>query len=346
MLGHHPLSTFPISESLSSGERSFSTHEIIFAQDYNDLVDQTNTIYGTGNGNTGYGGDSKNVISTATDLPQISVDVLVENEDWIELRNAYSDIAEHQGTTLSNQLPILTNLEDKDLVGFSVDAAPLFGSLNDPINLSEITTNRLIADAVNVTVSTKLSSTRSASWGVSPSVIYHEFTATFTDSDHARYFFNTGGEIRLSADRSGGTSSPQNTEWTNMLSTNSPITFNSVDYYNLTASFTTFYTIYASNTTTYNNPVSDEDEKNKWLIEAQRDDGAGANGGNGSIIRIKSTFVDGFFGPTQDALGVPGVPVGGLADSVDGIFISLISQKLSTEIFNIETPIFSTITTL
>lgn len=327
---------------------TFASDQAITAADYNTLVDDLNAIYGTGNGDSGYGGNSASVVSTATDLPHITASSIIENEDWLDLRNAMADCADHQGTTLSNDLPLLTNLEDGDSVGFATDSAPLFASLNGtpPNNVTELTTNRLNSVSNNFTLSTKLSSVRTTAWGSSPSIITHEFTVTFTDSDHARYFFNTGGQLSFSASRANGTVSSQNTEWTNMLSLNSPLTFSAADYYALTASFVANTTVYASSLTTYNNPVAIEGEKNKWIINARRDDAAGANGGNGSILRFQSQFIDGFTGPTQDALGTPGFPVGGLADGVDGTFSSSINQKISTEIFNIASPTYATITEL
>ncbi len=131
-----------------------------------------------------------------------------------------------------------------------------------------------------------------------------------------------------------------------MLLLNSPLVFDAAQYYALTASYVDILTVYASSLTTYNNPVAIEGNKNKWVINAKRDDAAGANGGNGSILRFQSQFVDGFFGPTQDALGTPGFPVGGLTDGVDGTFNSSISQKRSINIFDIASPTYATITEL
>ena len=84
-------------------------------------------------------------------------------------------------------------------------------------------------------------------------------------------------------------------------------------------------------------------------LTARRDDAAGPNGGNGSIIHFKSFFYDGFYGPTEPGLTTPpypAVPVGGLPDLVDGIFTSSISQKRSFEYFNISSPVYSNIVQL
>lgn len=324
---------------------NFDSNEIITAQNYNDLIADINQIYGTGNGDSGYGGKSTNVVSGAVNLPSITAGDTVENEQWLDLRNAFADCASHQGTVLSSPLPLLANLEDGDEVGFGPNAAPLFASLNGPPpnNVTELTTNRLNSDIANFETSTKLSSIRTTTWNTS---LTHEFTTSFNDSDHARFFFNTGGELRLSASRTGGSTTAQNQSWTDLLNGANPFIFSGTNYFALTTSFVTLATVYASSSTTYGNPAAPDNEKNRMIIQARRDDAAGINGGNGSVIRIKIDFIDGFLGPTQDALGDPGVPVGGLPDNVDGTFTSSVSQKRSILFFDIQTALFSNITQL
>lgn len=92
-------------------------------------------------------------------------------------------------------------------------------------------------------------------------------TVTFTTATQARYFFNSGGEIRFSTSRSGGTATSQNQSWTNILNNASaavpsfgaikPATgltpSNGQNFYRLSGSYTVWYTIsgsspYGSNT--------------------------------------------------------------------------------------------------
>lgn len=322
----------------------------ITATDYNEMVTDLNAVYGLGTGNIGYGGKSQNVVSTAVNLPLLAQGDIVENERWIDLRNAMNDAALHQDTVLPNPVPLLTNLEDGDEIGFGPNAAPLFASLNGtpPNNVTVLTANRLNSDILNFETNTKLSSVRITPWGSGnvgePSSITHEFTVAFSNSDHARHFFNTGGEIRLSASRAGGSVTPQNISWTNLVSGVSPFVFGGIDYFNLTSGFVVFLTTVASTLTTYGNPALPDPERNSWVISARRDDAAGANGGNGSVIRFRSQFNDGFLGPSTSALGAYGTPVGGPPDLVDGVFTSVISQKRSSVFFNIPTPTYTNIT--
>ncbi len=81
---------------------------------------------------------------------------------------------------------------------------------------------------------TNISHSRTTPWGVSNTYVYgnggntvrHAFTVDFGNSNNARYFFNSGGEIRFSASRTGGTNSFNNQSWTTLLSSMGTIRFN------------------------------------------------------------------------------------------------------------------------
>lgn len=64
-------------------------------------------------------------------------------------------------------------------------------------------------------------------------VVRHDFTIDFGNAQNARYFFNSGGSLRISASRTGGSVSFQNTSWSNALSAMQTVIFN---YTNCTAS--------------------------------------------------------------------------------------------------------------
>jgi hypothetical protein len=75
---------------------------------------------------------------------------------------------------------------------------------------------------------------------------------TFATANDARYFFNSGGKIRFTSSRTGGTTSPQNTQWTNLLNTTAgTINFGAqtpatVNFYTLTTAYQQWYTVSAS----------------------------------------------------------------------------------------------------
>lgn len=81
--------------------------------------------------------------------------------------------------------------------------------------------------STQASVESKLTNQRSTNWGGSaqPQTVTHEFTVTFSNSNHRRYFFNAGGEIRFAASLTGG-SGAKFTEWNSMLSAMGTVKFN------------------------------------------------------------------------------------------------------------------------
>lgn len=82
---------------------------------------------------------------------------------------------------------------------------------------------------------------RSSSWNSSLTCTVR---VNFDDTDHCRYFFNSGSRIRFSSSRSGGTSTDQNSNWTSLLNSLGVIDFagNSLvagrlNYYSLTSNY-------------------------------------------------------------------------------------------------------------
>ena len=287
------------------------------ASDYNTLAALINDVFGTGTGDSGYGGNSTN--TGVTDLPTIAQGEVIQSatgapgspDEWINLRNAFDDCATHQGTVLSDTLPSDTLLEDGDIVTF-------FNNLQSATNSTDLTTNRLNVGVVH-SVATKLTSVRGTSW---TSNILHEFSVTFADSDAARHYFNTGGEIRISATRTGGSSNPQNTAWTDLVNANSPYIFTGTEYFALGLSFALQRSVISG--TPY--------AANAWDIRAKTNAIGTPNGGNGSVLTFRSNFLDGhsniFF------------------DTVDGTFTSTIEEKRSIVVFPQTSPTFTTITGL
>jgi len=317
---------------------TYTPGSLVQATDYNTLAYETGLppivvpvtakvgdIFGTGFGDYGYGGDSTNV--GVSDLPTIAVSDVVQSDtdvigapppgdpdEWVNLRNAFLDCATHQATVLPVlPLPSLADLSD----GVPISANPVddFDNLNSAANNAALEASRTAFAGESFTVSLGLTNARGASWS---SFIKHEFTVTFVDEDDARFFFNTGGEIRISASRTGGSASPQNTAWSNLVSANSPYIFTQADYFILTTLFVSKQSVSSGGLYFLNN----------WNIKAKADTITGLNGGKGSVLRFSSEFTDGH--------------VNGFFDTVDGTFTSTIDEKLSTGIFVRPSPVFAT----
>lgn len=141
-------------------------------------------------------------------------------------------------------------------------------------------------------------------------------TVTFTTAAKARYFFNSGGEIRFAASRSGGTISNQNSSWTSILASataavpsfgaNKPgVGLSPADgqnFYRLTSAY--------SGTPWYSLSGSSPYGANVFRIFARCPGVASNATGTASSIEFKIEFVDSYTDPG-------GPPPG---DSIDGTF--------------------------
>ena len=170
---------------------AYSTGSTILDDDYNGFATSVNTIWGAGSGSSGYG--------QATTVSAVAPGNTITATQWTTLLARISSAANHQGSSIT----AITNPS----VGNTISVLTALSG-----NITTITNNKLNAAASGAD-STTTNSTTSA-WGTSASITK---TITFSSATAARYFFNAGGMIRLSLSRSGGTSQPKNTAWTNLL---------------------------------------------------------------------------------------------------------------------------------
>lgn len=184
---------------------TYSASSLIIDDDYNIFAagnaDGTanlaqpniNAIWGTGGGNLGYG--------QSTTVANVSAGTTVTATQWSSLFSRFTDIAAHQGSTVT----AVTNPVATDLIEVKT---------NFVSNLTTIFNNRANAVASGSDITANGTTTTTGTWDVSAVLTQ---TITFANADSARYFFNAGGMIRLSCARSGGTSSDKNSEWTDLL---------------------------------------------------------------------------------------------------------------------------------
>lgn len=180
-------------------------------------VNNVNTILGTGTGDKGYG--------QSTTLAAVSAGATVQATSWANLVARTATLAAHQGISITS----ITQPSAGDTVA-------VFNALSQ--NITDVNTNRNFAAAVGSDSTVNSDST--AGWNNSATL---SKTFTFASANQARYFFNAGGQIRLSWSRSGGTTSDQNTSWTNLLTASGTLvltgaaaakTIDSVSYTGLT----------------------------------------------------------------------------------------------------------------
>mgnify|MGYP001349268264 FL=1 len=180
---------------------AYQQGDTITAADYNTFATNINTIIGTGSTDSGYG---------LSEIAAVSAGNTITAAQWNSLLSGLQKGANHQGTTLTNA---------SNTVAQGGNILPL-SNLEADITL--ITTNKLTAAGANMAADTGITSTKTAAWTGTEN---HIFTVTFASANAARHFFNSGGEIRLAGSRAGGSSTDQNTDWTNLLSNMGTVKF-------------------------------------------------------------------------------------------------------------------------
>lgn len=185
---------------------------LILANDYNVIQSKIALIMGSGSGTTGYG---QSIASSQVG----QADKITVNQ-WNNLRNDIVRARQHQtgvtigslapedpGYTASTNLPIPTTAKQvKDTwrsayLGMATDCET--NRLTAPPPSSEATRADLVGQQI-----------RTTPWN---GRITQTVVVTFPSADDGRYFFNAGGQIEFSADRSGGSAGLKNVTWTTML---------------------------------------------------------------------------------------------------------------------------------
>lgn len=151
---------------------------MIRASRYNDLIDGINHLWSTGYGDSGYG-------QIGTELSRVEKGDRIRSDDWIRIESVLNQIEQHQ-TGRERQIDPRIALGKR----FEID-----------LDLTEqryhrLFENRLIAH----TRSTRLLGTMRRNEprrGNQPDQISGMYQIGFENTDHAGYFFNTGGFLQL-----------------------------------------------------------------------------------------------------------------------------------------------------
>ena len=174
---------------------TYAQYGLIQAADYNTLVGTNpnttsgtlNTVWSTGGTTAGYG---------QTALATVAVAQTVGSAEWANLVNRTSNSATHQGTSIT-----------------SVTAPAAGGTITYlsaiPTNLTTIYNSRLNAATQGAT--TANTATFGSTWSAGLTFTH---TVTFANGDAARYFFNSGGQLKLTC------SNPNSTAGINLLFNN------------------------------------------------------------------------------------------------------------------------------
>lgn len=243
-----------------------TTGSKITAADLKAIQDKVDLLLGTGSASRGYG---QTVLSV--DYPAGNV---VRKSHWDAIRYDIINIRTHQ----DGSPPAIVSVNTGDTIQYGPSSP---NSSYD--SLLEIgSTNRFNLGPGQSVVTSRGSQTTSATW---KDYAYCVITLTFADSNRARYFFNSGSRVRINSSRVGGSSTNQNTSWTNMLSSAGTKDFgatNTVNFYTLTNSFQTYYQ--NSGTTPYSTNV--------YQLQARTPAVADNSAGTASVVELRVYFND------------------------------------------------------
>lgn len=217
--------------------------DIITAARYNILQGRIANVMGQGSGDSGYG----QVLNSSP----VNVGNLITAE---VLNNIFDDMLNARVHQTGSVPTTLERVNIGDLIAEDVSTDPdgnLKGFADYEDLVSFVENDRFLLDGSQSTESAGRTSTRTSQWN---GVIVHEVRVNFGNADNARYFFNSGGELRLTANLSGGAGA-KTTDWSNMLSAMGTIKFNytettatgtgstsSIGFYELSSSYQTVFT--------------------------------------------------------------------------------------------------------
>jgi hypothetical protein len=318
-------------------------NDIITQAEYNNIRNKVISVVGTGAGTVGYGQPLRS--SAVSEGNRVSIN------EWANLRFDIINAWVHQVGSAPSTVAVAVG----NTIRFSAVDAPVttYDALAD-----NLITNRFSLGAGQSAVAVPESSPRSRTWSGTGGDIWNSSISCTIDvqwpsANAARFFFNSGGQIRITSSRAGGSGTTQNTQWTSILSSagtqsfggNNPGTgtspMNGQNWYRLTNAFQTYYTLSGSS------PYG----SNSYNLQARVTDTADNSGGAAANSQFRVLLIDNYVDPgiVPGSVAFPeGTPVGsGTAgggvqtatpadylpdDSVDGTFSIAVSLVFATGI--------------
>lgn len=257
--------------------------------DYNSIRNKVIAVLGTGAGNTGYGQTARLQSSSVADGN------IVTSKQWGDLRwDIYNCLVHQNGTT-----PTILQVSSGNTIRYGA------GHPNNAYDTlsNTITTNRFnLGSGQFVTENLASRSSGDVTWF---SQAYVDITYTFNTSEFARFFFNSGGQLRVTSSFLPSVTKDQTTSWANLLTAagtqgfgaqvpnagfGSPL--NGTNFFKLTNSYQTFHTSTASG------PYA----SNTYRLQA-RSNVANNSSGTANIVYIRVLLSDAYTDPPG---GFPG----------------------------------------
>jgi hypothetical protein len=317
----------------------------ILVTDYNNIRNKVVGVLGTGSGSSGYG----QVVSSSA----VSLSSRVTVNEYAALRNDIINAYRHifgvtptlnqpvEGNTV-RFIPIGTITTEFGIAEFGESEFNLetLADADSPFPqydfiADDIIANRFTVDSSQVITESKGSNSRST-WdgGFWNNRLSCTITVTFTSANNARFFFNSGGQIRFVSSRTGGTTTrQQNISWSNLLNSAGTRSFgaqipttgfspmNGQNFYRLTNAYQVWYTVTASS------PYAN----NVYRIQA-RSNVVNNSSGTATQIEFLVEWIDGYVDPGPPSLKSSFPP----GDEVDGTITISVS---TLEAFGVLVPV-------
>lgn len=176
-----------------------STGDKVSASSYNNIRNTFINYLSTGSGQIGYG---QTPASSAKSVGQ-----KITQADWAALSTDISKMAAHQGTTVT--LPSFTS-GTKISAAKANDLQTAANAVVQPGVIYNLAAGQF-SDELLVPLG---ESQRTANWNAT---VRHFFTVTFADANQARYFFNSGGTIRITPTFSKSVADAINNDWDTLV---------------------------------------------------------------------------------------------------------------------------------
>jgi hypothetical protein len=285
----------------------------IAASDFVNIQNKAESLLGTGAVTRGYGQTVQ------------SADVFTGNEitkaQWDALRYDIVNIRFHQ----DGVLPGIITVNVGDPIGYGA----LSPNTNYDTLVETAIANRFLLANNQSVVSNKGTSTTSSAWSNSASM---EITITFANANTARYFFNSGGKIRITPTLASGSGTAQVNAWINFLTSVGTRSFGAgtdptINYYTLTNVYQTYY----------QNSLSTPYSANNINFSAKTNVAANS-AGTATILYLRVTLNDAYV--DSDPVLPPIDQVNGnLNISIDEIKAA--GSLIPSGLFSIASPIYS-----
>lgn len=246
---------------------------LVTANRYNTLRQQVSNVLGTGSGDTGYG---QSLTSSSINVGQL-IDADHVNNIYEDLRKCYKhQTGGNPASTVIQTVSAGQLIKENDGVNYTGwDQYEALATL--------VSTNRLTADPTQIDDAVAFTKTRGG-WNGTIEMITD---VAFASAEAARFFFNQGGYIRITASVAGG--STKDTDWQAILAGAGNVDFkahtttrsgasgtpsSAIGFFELTNAYQYIY---------QNFDAGSSYSANDYYVEAYLD---------GSTVKIKQTFRD------------------------------------------------------